>query len=84
MRSDLREIVLPLSLSLPPDVFFAGMSARSDSTDGGEPARTAAPGQRRLVARTTRNWPPPASTPAVTGSPGTSRENRSTSQSAAS
>lgn len=42
------------------------------------------PGQRRPVARMTRNWPPPGSMSAVTGSPGTSRENRSTSQSAAS
>jgi hypothetical protein len=41
-------------------------------------------GQWRLVARATRNWPPPASTLAVTGSPGASRENRSTSQSAVS
>ncbi len=47
-------------------------------------ARSHSEGQRRPAVKATRNWPPPASTLAVTASPGTSRENRSTSQSAAS
>jgi hypothetical protein len=62
----------------------ADRSVRRISSVVSSVCRGPIPGQRRPVARMTRNWPPPASMSAVTGSPGTSRENRSTSQSAAS